>query len=189
MEHEHLDDESLEHLLALDRTEVQNRSLLHQIAVCPQCRKVGGWLLDLYRSGALRPLFGVADVALARSRAEATALWERLERLSQERRLGLARSTHTFASWGLAELLGRMSLEAASDNAGRAVELAELAVAVAESVEDDEPAESRWTYQLRALAWGTLANARRAAGDLPGGEQAVEMSDSWWVAGACHRSA
>src|SRR5437868_6386038 len=161
MEHEHLDAAALEHLLALDRTEIQNRSLLHQIAVCPQCRAVGGWLLDLHRSGALRLQFGVVDVALARSRAEAPVLWERLERHPPERRLALVRATRSFASWGLAELLSRESERIAPEDARHAVELAELAVAVAESVEDDEPAEAHWTYQLRALAWSYLGNARR----------------------------
>jgi len=62
VEHEHLEAEALERLLALDRTEDQNRNLLHQIAVCPECRKVGGYLLDLYRAGALPLHFGPTEV-------------------------------------------------------------------------------------------------------------------------------
>lgn len=42
MEHDHLTRETLERLLDLDRTEDENRQLLHLIAVCPECRKAGG---------------------------------------------------------------------------------------------------------------------------------------------------
>lgn len=184
MKHEHLDAETLERLLALDRTEDQNRSLLHQIAICRSCRKVGGWLLDLHRSGALPSRFAFVDAALARSRAEAPALWARLQRHSQKKRLALVRAEPSrFASWGLGELLSRESAKIAPEDAGRAVELADLAVFVADAVEDYQPAEPYWVYQLRALAWGFLGNARRVAGDLEGAEQAFLESDTWWEAG------
>jgi hypothetical protein len=66
MEHEHLSAQTLEEWLALDRTETLNRSLLHQIAVCPECRRVGGWLLDLYRSGLGDRLAGRRALATVR---------------------------------------------------------------------------------------------------------------------------
>jgi tetratricopeptide (TPR) repeat protein len=184
MEHEHLTTEALEELLALDRTETQNRSLLHQIAVCPECGRAGGWLLDLYRSGALSLRFGVVDAALARSRAEAPALWERLDALpSHQDRLALLRSDRTLSSWGLAELVARRSKQMAAEDAAGAVVMAEIAVFVAEALPDDEPAEARWAYQLRALAWSYLGNARRVTGDLPDAEQAFGTVDFWWAAG------
>ena len=185
MEHDHLDAEILERLLALDRTEEQNRSLLHQIAVCRECRAVGGWLLDLHRSGALPRRFGVVEIALARSRAAAPALWQKLERFPQEKRLALVRATRRFASWGLGELLCGKSLETVPADAAQAAELAELAVSVADAVEEEGgPAEDRWIYQLRALAWAHLANAQRVGGGLPAAERAFDMADSWWKAGA-----
>jgi len=42
MEHKHLDAATLERLLAMDRTAEQNESLFHLLAVCPQCREMGG---------------------------------------------------------------------------------------------------------------------------------------------------
>jgi tetratricopeptide (TPR) repeat protein len=184
MEHEHLDAQTLDELLSLDRTETQNRSLLHQIAVCPECHRVGGWLLDLHRAGALPPRFGLVDVALARSRAEAPALWNRLEREPpHEHRMRFVHSEPELASWGLAELLARHSERVAPEDSSRAVELAELAVSTAEAVSDDEPAEERWAYQLRAFAWSYLANARRVAGNLRDAQQAFEIADAWWSAG------
>jgi hypothetical protein len=174
----------LDELLALDRTETQNRSLLHQIAICRECGKVGGWLLDLYRSGVLPLRFGVVDAALARSRAEAQALWKRLHaQLSQQDRLVLLRSDRAMLSWGLAELVARKSREVAPEDAAGAVELAEIGVQIAEALQDDEPAEARWAYQLRAFTWSYLGNARRVTGDLPAAEQAFGVAGSWWAAG------
>jgi tetratricopeptide (TPR) repeat protein len=183
LEHDHLNRAALERLLAEDRTEDENRTLLHLIAVCPECRKAGGYLLDLYRTGALPPLFGPVDVALARSRSEAPRLWKTLARHPHERRLGLARATRRFASWGLCELLCRESRKAASEDQGYAAELAELAVLIADALEEGSPFEAGWIYQLRALAWAHLGNARRARGDMRESEDAFSMSDPWWGAG------
>ena len=183
MEHEHLDRETLERLLTLDRTEDENRQLLHLIAVCPECREAGGYLLELHRAGALPALFGLVDLALARSRAEAPRLWETLARHPHERRLALARATRRFASWGLCELLCRESRTAAADDPARTADLAELAVLVADSIEDGSPYEPGWVYQLRALAWAHLGNGRRVGGDLRKADKAFSMSDSWWGAG------
>ena len=183
MEHVHLDLRDLERMLELDRSEDQNRNLLHQIAVCPECRKVGGYLLELHDSGFLSLSFGPVDVALAMSRFAAPQLWDRLASYSQEKRLGIVRASHTFASWGLCELLCQKSERSAPRGAAEAIELAELAVLIADSLEDDEPAEARWLYQLRAYAWAHLANARKVAGNLIEAEAAFAMSDEWWKAG------
>ena len=53
MEHKHLDAAALDRLLATDRTTEQNEQLFHLLAVCPVCREVGGWLLELHQSKAL----------------------------------------------------------------------------------------------------------------------------------------
>jgi tetratricopeptide (TPR) repeat protein len=183
MEHTHLDAAALERMLDLDRTADQNRNLLHQIAVCPECRKVGGYLLDLHQAGALPPVFSSVDVAIARSRAEAPRLWDRLSSFSPEQRSGLVRASRSFASWGLCELLCEKSKNKASQVPDEALELAELAILIADSLEEGEPIEERWVYQLRALAWAYLGNARRVGGDLISAEQAFSMSDQWWEAG------
>jgi tetratricopeptide (TPR) repeat protein len=184
LEHEHLDAATLDRLLELDRTEDQDRSLLHQIAVCPACRQVGGWLLDLHEAGALAPQFGLVDVALARSRASAPGLWKDLSLLAHEERLQLVSTDRRFVSWGLAELLARQSEEIAREDAAQAVAIAELAVHVADTIEDNQPAEAGWTHQLRALTWAYLSNARRVEGNLPVAERASEMAEVWWTAEA-----
>jgi len=60
---------------------------------------------------------------------------------------------------------------------------ADLAVHVADLLPGSAPFEEPWIYQLRALAWAALGNARRVQGDLSGAERGFEMSDSWWAAG------
>jgi tetratricopeptide (TPR) repeat protein len=182
-EHSHLTPEELDRLLAVDRTAEQNRNLFHQIAVCPGCREAGGYLLDLFRSGALPLRFGLVELALARSRAEAPDLWRRLEPLSPEERLRLVRADPTFASWGLCELLCRESRRTAPGDAGLSIHLGELAVTVADALGDGGPAEDRWLYQLRAHAWAHLGNAHRAQGDLRGADEAFNLSDQWYGAG------
>jgi tetratricopeptide (TPR) repeat protein len=183
MDHLHLEPDALERILSLDRTADQNRNLLHQIAVCPECREAGGYLLELHDAGLLPPVFGAVDLALAKSRAAAPLLWKRLSSYPQEVRLGLVRGSRSFASWGLCELLCQEAERLGFHEVAQALEVAEVTVLIADSLDDDEPAEDRWLYQLRAYAWAHLANARRIAGDLTQADAAFTMADSWWEAG------
>ena len=183
MEHEHLDQAALERLLALDRTEDQNRALLHQLAICPECREVGGYILDLHRNGFLPLNFSVVDLHLARSRAEAPRLWESFRHLSHSRRLALAQAGNPFLSLGFCEFLCGTSREIGFMDAAEAGALAELAVIVADNLADEEPAEDRWLYQLRAYAWAHMGNARRVQGNHQDAESAFAMADQWWEAG------
>lgn len=183
MEHEHLDQAALDRLLGLDRTDDQNRAMLHHLAICPECYKVGGYLLDLFQEGLLPLRFSVVDVELARSRAEASILWKALLRLPHLRRLELVQRERPFVTWGLCELLCQESKDASHHDASRAMELGELAVLIAESLEEGDT-EDRWVYQLRGYAWAHLGNARRVAGDLAASEEAFELAQKWWEAGA-----
>jgi tetratricopeptide (TPR) repeat protein len=183
MEHRHLDVAGLEHLLATDRTAKQNEQLFHLLAICPSCREVGGWLLELHEADALPPVFGLIDAALARSRAEAPRLLEELLSVDSEVRLARMHSEPRFVSWGLCELLIRRGCQAAPRQTVEAVHLADLAVHVADRIAEDGLFEERWIYQLRSLAWAALGNARRVQGDLSTAERSFEMADSWWEAG------
>jgi tetratricopeptide (TPR) repeat protein len=183
MEHRHLDATALERLLATDRTTEQNEQLFHLLAVCPRCREVGGWLLELHQAKALPPHFGPVDAALARSRAEAPRLLEELASLDHQDRLARLHADPRFLSWGLCELLVQRSREAASEQTLEAIHLAELAVHMADMIPEGDPFEDRWLYQLRSLAWAGLSNARRVQGDLSEAERCSEQADSWWGAG------
>jgi tetratricopeptide (TPR) repeat protein len=183
MEHRHLDAAALEHLLAADRTAQQNEQLFHLLAVCPRCREVGGWLLELHQANALPPVFGLIDATLARSRAEAPRLLEQLLPLASEERLARLHADPRFVSWGLCELLVRRSCRAAAQEPFEAVQLADLAVHVADRMAEGGLFEESWVYQLRSLAWAALGNARRVQGDHTGAERSFDMADSWWEAG------
>ena len=183
MEHKHLDAAALERQLAADRTAEQNEQLFHLLAVCPRCREVGGWLLELHQANVLPPVFGLIDATLARSRAEAPRLLEELLPLAPEERLAWLHTDPRFVSWGLCELLVRESCQTAAQEASEAVHLADLAVHVADRVAEGGLFEESWVYQLRSLAWSALGNARRVHGDHTGAERSFDMSDSWWEAG------
>lgn len=183
MEHKHLDAAALERLLGVDRSAEQNEQLFFVLAACPVCREAGGWLLELHQAQVLPPVFGLIDAALARSRVEAPRILEELASLDPEVRLGRLQVDSRFVSWGMCELLVRESRRAAPDKASEAVQLADLAVHVADMLQEGEPFEEKWLYQLRALAWAALGNAYRVKGDLSGAERSFEMSDSWWEAG------
>jgi tetratricopeptide (TPR) repeat protein len=183
MEHAHLEEGDLDLLLAVEPGEAWLRSLLHKLAVCPECYRIGGYVLDLYQAGGLKIPFGPIDLALARSRAEAPGLWQELADRTLADQRALVQSDRRFASWGLCELLCQESERIAAANASQAVERAELAVLVADLLEDGDPVEDRWIYQLRGYAWAHLGNARRVLGDLLAADEAFQMADSWWQAG------
>ena len=183
MEHKHLDAAALKRLLAMDRTAEQNEHLFHLLAVCPCCREVGGWLLELHEANVLPSLFGPIDAALARSRAEAPRLLEELLPLDPEERLARFHTEQRFVSWGLCELLVRRSCQTAPEQPSEALQLADLAVHVANRISETDLFEERWVYQLRSLPWAALGNALRVQGDLGEARRSFDTSDSWWEAG------
>lgn len=160
MEHRHLDAAILERLLAMDRTADQNEQLFHLLAVCPRCREVGGWLLELHRANALPPVFGPIDAALARSRAESSLLLEELLPLAPEERLARLHADPRFVSWGLCELLICGSCQTASQQPSEAVHLADLAVHVADRIADGASSRRAGSTSFGASPgplWGTHA--------------------------------
>lgn len=184
MTESHLTNESLRRFLERRTTnEDENLLLLHLLEVCPACYEVGGSVLDLYRAGALDLNFCTLDIELAKSRAEASALLEKLERFDFPKQRGLIRDTERFRSWGLCELLCERSVAVAPADAARAVEYAELAVMVSSLLREWQPAEEAWLAELRAYAWAHLGNARRVLGELRSAADAFRTADGWWLAG------
>jgi len=184
MHDDHLTPERLDKLLEEAASEDQNRLLLHHLAVCADCYAVGGYILDLYRSDAIGLSFCSVDLELARSRAEAPALWEKLQGFSREQQRGLVRDTRRFRSWGLAEYLCQRSEQAAAQSPEEALHFALLAVEVSAALPEWQPAERSWLYELRAYALASLGNARRIGGDLRAAEQLFEQAQGLWEAGA-----
>jgi transcriptional regulator with XRE-family HTH domain len=85
-----------------------------------------------------------------------------------------------YQSWALCELLCTDSFDMAYVDPQKALELADLALAVARVCPGDEP----WRYRVLEYAWEHMANARRAAGDLAGAQEAFLISQELRQAGA-----
>lgn len=183
MENRHLTEDTFRKLLDRDRGEEETFLLLHELAVCPACYAVGGYLLDLYRKGSIGLTFCSIDVELARSREAAQALFEELARFSFEEQANLIQRDERFQSLGLSEFLCRESERVTSTDAARAVDLAELAVLVASLLEEGKPIEDSWLDQVQANAWAHLGNARRVLGELRSATDAFREADQFWEVG------
>lgn len=180
MRDEHLTPETLERLLE-GESDARNRLLLHHLAVCPECRVVGGHVLDLYLAGEIGLELCTVEIALAKSRKEAPALRDELLPLPLEEQKARIEDEAHFRSWGLAELLCSESEEEAARDPKKAAELAGVAAFVALSIGEWDSAEKHWAYLLRGYSFAHLANAFRAQGDLRAAEKAFIEADSWWT--------
>ncbi len=122
----------------------------------------------------------VRAIRSRKARRHAKRLWARLKgRTLEELRLAVE-SAREARTWAFAELLCNKSIEAASDRADRALELAALACRVAEL----GPGSEEWRSRLRGYALAFLANARRVANDLDEAEKAFAQAWKLWEAGA-----
>jgi transcriptional regulator with XRE-family HTH domain len=114
----------------------------------------------------------------ARDRAD--FLWQVLKRKTPAERLALVESDRRFRVWGLVVRVCEESREAAANEPREALELARLAVRVAELVFG----RKEWRWRLQGLALGYLANALRATDDLPAADRAVTRALKLWEDGA-----
>jgi transcriptional regulator with XRE-family HTH domain len=105
----------------------------------------------------------------------ADVLWAELERCGEEERRLIVEEGVEYQAWGLCKLLCEKSLEAA-DGEGPMLELAELALYVAERV----PGEEDWRAGVQAFAWAHLGHARRRIGDRSGAEEALVRFRQLW---------
>ena len=184
IEHEHLTREMLEKYFETTPIDQVSRMLLHLLAVCPECRKVGGTIFAAYTAGAIGIRFSSVEVDLFASRSMAWDLWKTLESLSFEEQLRLVEEREEYRSWGLVELLARVSSAAGPKDASRAVDLASLAVEVAKRLGEWQPCEKEWLFELRAYAFAHLASAYRISGNMREAEKAQRRADGWWKEGA-----
>lgn len=113
-------------------------------------------------------------------RQQAGETWARLKPLPGPKRRDLLASSPDLATWALAERVCEASLRAAADDPRKALDLADLALAIAERVEGEEG----WRSRLKGYAWAHDANARRVANDFAGADEAFVRAWSLWRAGA-----
>jgi transcriptional regulator with XRE-family HTH domain len=108
---------------------------------------------------------------------EAKEVWAALEPLSsEERRVRLRWSHRAARSWALAVTISHASERAAADRADDAVELAQLALEIAEQV----PWEASRRERLIAYCRAYLANALRVANGLVAAGEMMAQAKEFW---------
>ncbi len=113
-------------------------------------------------------------------RQEAEPLLKDLLRQPAAERWRMVEEYEGYRTWALAERTAFESEKKAAHNADAALDLARLAVRMAELT----PGSEEWRSRLGGLCWGFLANAARVKGDFPAAEAAFLRSDRLWLAGA-----
>jgi len=78
MQHTHLTRDDVDLFLDDEGSEVSRRLFLHLLAVCPECYKAGGAILEAYLVGDLKLDFDGLDAMFALTRAEALASVDKL---------------------------------------------------------------------------------------------------------------
>ena len=130
-----------------------------------------------------------AGERIQRERQLAAAQWATLEGHPPARRLMMVRNDARLHHWGLFDRLLAKSREAAESDgaaAAAAVDLAELALAVAERLDPEVYGEERaCDFKTEALA--VLGDARRLAGDFAAWPSARPASTWRWAPGTCSR--
>jgi transcriptional regulator with XRE-family HTH domain len=115
----------------------------------------------------------------ARDRRQAEELGKTLMELPPKRWWATVEAEKKYWTWAFAEWLCAASEKAAAHRAKHAMELARLALRVAERVSGSEA----WRSLLLGFVWAFVANSRRVHGDLRGAELAFRRSDRLWAVG------
>ena len=110
-----------------------------------------------------------------RERGLAIVQWATLEGHPPARQLVMVRNDERLHHWGLYDLLLEKSRGAAPRDAGAAMNLAEMAVAVAERLSPETYGEERLA-DFKTAALAALGDARRTAGDLAGSRLAFSQA-------------
>ncbi|MFY9821206.1 MAG: helix-turn-helix domain-containing protein [Thermoanaerobaculia bacterium] len=115
-----------------------------------------------------------------KARQHAEELWNRLKLRTPAERRKLVERGLKFRTWALCERVARASITAAPNQPQQALELAELALLIAELL----PGEALLRAQTQSYAWAHVSNSRRVCNDLPGADVAMARAWQLWEAGA-----
>ncbi len=113
------------------------------------------------------------------ARQGAELLWDSLKRRAPAHRRKLVSRGLRFRTWALCERVAAESIHKAPNHPREALELADLALAIAERL----PGERAWGLRLQGYAWAHVSNARRVCNDLTGAEAAIVRARKLWEAG------
>jgi tetratricopeptide (TPR) repeat protein len=106
----------------------------------------------------------------------APELLESLLRKPFEEQIALVEDDPEYQSWGFCQILLKTSRETSFDDPPAAVNLAELAVAVAEGL--GTAYDPCWVADLQARSYACLGNARRILGELRSAETAFREAEN-----------
>lgn len=187
----HPEPAALRRFLAADSSPDEARQIVgHLLHGCGECSRAARLLAPLLlESEVTSPRDRAAEAAylgsleaarlaeersqeLLRQREEAGHLVAALAVQPRERWEAAVRDDPRFRSWPLVELLLSSCRELGFESPAKAVQLAELAVAVSRHLDPDRYGAER-TSDLRARAHGDLANALRISSDFREAERAL----------------
>ncbi|HEX7184161.1 MAG TPA: helix-turn-helix transcriptional regulator [Thermoanaerobaculia bacterium] len=133
-------------------------------------------------TGFVRSLLSMLTVEGEAIEARQTAerLWQVLKPRTHAQRLAQVEESAAFRTWALCERVAAESIERAANHPKQALELAELALRIAELV----PGEEVWSWRLQGYAGVHVSNARRVCNDLPGAREAMTRALKLWEDGA-----
>lgn len=120
-----------------------------------------------------------SEGAALQARQEAASLWARMRHRKPRERLALVEGVMSFRNWALCEKVAAESIAAAPNRPQEALELAKLAVRIAELA----PGDAAWRRRLQGYALAHLSNARRVCNDLPGADEAMARARMLWEEG------
>jgi transcriptional regulator with XRE-family HTH domain/tetratricopeptide (TPR) repeat protein len=118
------------------------------------------------------------EALIARQRAE--VLWDRLKKRPPADRRSLVKHGTKFRTWALCERVATESIKQAPNHPKESLELAELALLIAELL----PAGQAWSLRMQGYAWAHVSNALRVCNDLPKADEAIGRAWKLWEAGA-----
>lgn len=177
MERAHLLIEDLAKLLSggLDHERVVHDVVPHLLERCSVCRERYQEILRLQEEVG----HWSEEVAVFEGR-EAPELLARLEGRPYEEQVRLIEEEESLHTWGLCQLLLKKSIDAAFEDPGLAIRLANLAVRA--SAHLGEAYDPYWVMDLRARSLAHLGNARRVLGELQSAEEAFRKAEAWLAA-------
>src|SRR6185295_18961039 len=113
------------------------------------------------------------------ARAKAAELWDRLSTLPERHWRWILEEGAEYQTWSMCERFCEESLRAGRRDAGKALELAELALTTAERA----PGTEAERHRRQGYAWAFVAHAHQAAGERAEAEEAFRLSEALWRVG------
>jgi tetratricopeptide (TPR) repeat protein len=159
------------------------------VALSPEERRVidraamaAGWMAGHVTAGEVRGelIRRRKQEKVEAAKQEAAELYQGLMVATREDRVALVEAFPEYWNWALAVRVCEQSVKRAAHRAEEALELAHLALSIAERV----PGEQSWRRRLMGYCWAHVANALRVANNFAGADEAFVRAWELWRAGA-----